>query len=248
MLSSWARSSRTRLSQSSWSLGWGEGSESWLRLPQGETGTSSKGGGGTRGCSCPPAPHVLEQLAAEALHVAGVPKLVLPMVGAEPALDAAGEAQGRGGAGGRGPPRPCRALPLQPHGQTLPPPLPLFLQSFLDALLQVAVHLLHHVIDFYAGESSPSLTAGKAWRGGESPARGTAPAMAPGWVVRPRTLQGWGQHSPIPLGSSRHPAPCRSHAPRALLQLQALEAQHIQDFSPRLFHEAPWGGRGEGPR
>ena len=49
-----------------------------------------------------PQPHVLQHLAAEALHVAGVAELALAVVGAEPALDGAGEARGEWGA--RGPP------------------------------------------------------------------------------------------------------------------------------------------------
>lgn len=55
------------------------------------------------GCSKPP--HILEHLAAEALHVARVAKLVLAVVGAEPALDGTGEAQGDRNAGGTGPPQ-----------------------------------------------------------------------------------------------------------------------------------------------
>lgn len=35
--------------------------------------------------------------------------------------------------------------------------LPLLLQSFMDALLQVAVNLLNHVVDLCAGEHSPAL-------------------------------------------------------------------------------------------
>lgn len=51
------------------------------------------------------------------------------------------------------------------HGNTgpeapvplLPPLLPLLLQSLEDALLQVPIHLLHHVVDFHTGECSPAL-------------------------------------------------------------------------------------------